>query len=70
MTALQKRAIKGKLMLKLESMGHNVSVTDTPEIVVFTDKPINKKSKKIGNYIHSWITSFGEIGAKKFIDQH
>jgi hypothetical protein len=61
--------IKGDVQDKLILLGFKVSVTDTPQLVFFTDKPINKKSKgpiKSGP-VTQYITSFGKVGALKFL---
>ena len=70
MSALQKRALKSKLFVKLEEAGFRVSATDTPDIVYFTDKKINSKSYRYStqkNLEHPYMTSFGEVGAKKLL---
>jgi len=71
LTALQKRALKSKLYTKLENDGFKVLATDSPELVYFTDKKINSKSKRYSNQknlIYPYMTSFGEVGAKKLLD--
>ena len=67
MTANEKRCIKSRLVLKLENLGYSVSATDSAEIAVFTDRPVNNTSAKIGNYKHSFLTSFGPVSAQKII---
>lgn len=72
-TAFEKRVIKSKLVDYLESKGFHVSATDSPEIVVFTDKPVNEKSYKYSkqsNLIEPYMTSFGTKGALKLIAQN
>ena len=59
------RKIKGDIQDKLKEMGFKVSVTNSPELVFFTDKKVNDKSIKHGN---QYITSFGEKGALKFLE--
>ncbi len=59
------RKIKGDVQDRLKELGFKVSVTDTPELVFFTDKPINDKSVKHEN---QYITSFGEKGALAFLE--
>ena len=70
MSVLQKRTLKSKLFVKLEENGFKVSATDTPDIIFFTDKRINSKSKRYStqkNLEHPYMTSFGEVGAKKLL---
>ena len=54
----------------LENLGYKVSATDSANIAVFTNNPINKKSVKVGNFDLSYITSFGIVGALKFIEDN
>jgi len=70
LSALQKRTLKTNLFDKLEESGFAVGATDTPDIVFFTDKIINSKSKRYStqkNLVHPYITSFGVVGAKKLL---
>jgi len=70
LTALQKRVLKTKLINSLEKSGFKVSATDSPDIVIFTNKKINTKSRRYSsqkNLKEPYMTSFGEIGAKKLI---
>ena len=67
MSSFEKKVIKSKLDTKLRDLGFSVSTTDTSKIAVFTDKPINENSVKIGNYTHSYITSFTPKSALTFI---
>ena len=67
MTAFDKIVLKSKLFNRLQDLGYNVTTTDTPNIVFFTDKPVNNKSKKQDNF---YITSFGIKGAEKFLEQN
>ena len=69
--ATQLRKIKGNLVDVLKGMGYLVSCTDTPNIVMFTDKPINNKTVKISRgYDTPYCTSFGPVGATKFIEEN
>ena len=65
--ALQRRVLKTNLYDFYEKKGYNINATDTPAIVLFSDKPLNKKSKKVGNYDCSYITSFGEKEAERIL---
>ncbi len=69
MKALEKRYLKSRIINILEEQGFIATGTDSAEIAVFTDKPINNKSVKLGNFDVPWITSFGEKGAIKFIEK-
>lgn len=64
--------IKGDVQDKLIELGFKVSVTDTPQLVFFTDKPFDKKSQgpiKSGP-VTQYITSFGKAGALKFLKKN
>lgn len=68
---MQKRTLKSKLFVKLEENGFKVEATDSPDILFFTDKRINSKSKRYStqkNLTHPYMTSFGEVGAKKLLE--
>jgi len=70
-SALQKRVLKSKLFVKLEERGFEVSATDSPDLILFTDKRINQKSKLYStqkNLKHPYMTSFGEVSAKKLLE--
>lgn len=64
--SIELRKLKGMVYDKLKDMGFKVSMTDTTHLTFFTDKPINKKSGKHGN---QYITSFGEVAARKFLEE-
>jgi tRNA G26 N,N-dimethylase Trm1 len=68
-TALEKRYLKSKIVTRLENLGYSVSATDSADIAVFTDRPINNKSIKAHNARNPYITSFGVKGALKFISE-
>jgi hypothetical protein len=59
--------LKSKLVDKLEAQGFVVDATDSPELVVFTDKPVSPNSKRIGKEGQAtpYITSFGEKAAQR-----
>lgn len=72
LTASQKRTLKSRLVLTLEEKGFRVVATDSPDIVLFTNKKINSKSHKYStqkNLREPYMTSFGEVGAKKLITE-
>jgi len=64
MTALQKMKLKADIYTILQDKGFNPWGSGSAEIVLFTDKKVNEKSKKTGN---QYVTSFGVKGAEKFI---
>ncbi len=69
--ATQLRRIKGMLVDTLKDMGYLVDYTDTPHIVMFTNEPINSKTVKISRgYDTPYCTSFGPVGAMKFIEEN
>ncbi len=70
MRANEKRAIKSRLVNVLEEMGFKWQATDTPEIVIFTDKPVNEKSVRYGESDTPYITSWGVKGASAFIEKN
>lgn len=70
MSSFDKKVIKSKLDSKLRDLGFSVSSTDSSNIVVFTDKSISEKSQKIGNYTHSYLTSFTVKSALNFIEKN
>ena len=65
--SIEYRKIKGDIIDKLIKIGYKVNYTDSINITMFTDKPINNKSYKIDNSITPFITSFGKVEALKFI---
>lgn len=65
--ALQKRVLKTNLYDFYEKKGYKIDATDTPAIVLFSDKPLREGSHKIGDYVCGWITSFGEKEAEKIL---
>ena len=65
--ALQRRVLKTNLYDFYEKKGYKIDATDTPAIVLFSDKSLKRDSQKIGDYICSWITSFGEKEAEKIL---
>ena len=72
MTAFERRVIKTNLVDTLEAMGFDVLATDSADIIVSTDKPINKDSfiptPKHKGFKQPYMTSFGPAGALKFIE--
>ena len=69
-TVHQKRVLKSRLVNALEGKGFKIQATDSADILVFSNKKINAKSKKYSaqkKLTHSYMTSFGEVGAKKLI---
>lgn len=70
MTAFENRVVKTKLVDTLERQGYDANATDSASIAVFTDKKINNKSIKIGNYKQSYLTSFGYKSALNFINNN
>jgi len=65
--ALQKRVLKTNLYDFFENKGYTIDATDTPALVLFSDRPLKEDSQKIGGYICSWMTSFGEKEAEKIL---
>lgn len=70
MSTFDKRVIKSKLDTKLRELGFSVSSTDSANITIFTDKAVNDKSVKIGNYTHSYLTSFTPKSALSFLENN
>jgi len=70
MSTFDKKVIKSKLDTKLRDLGFSVSSTDSANITIFTDKAINEKSHKVGNYTHSYLTSFTVKSALNFIENN
>jgi 8-oxo-dGTP pyrophosphatase MutT (NUDIX family) len=70
-SALENRALKGKIAAQLEDMGFSVGLTDSTSIIVFTDKPVpDAKSKKVfPGTKQPYSTSWGVAGAKKWLQQ-
>jgi hypothetical protein len=60
-----KRHLKGRLQDYFQDKGFIISVTDTPEIVLFSKDKISGKSAK---YSHGFITSFGIKQAEKILE--
>jgi len=70
MNAIERRAIKGKLLDKLASEGYSVHCTDSSYIAMFTDKPINKSSSFLRKGLNEpYLTSFGPVTALKYLDR-
>jgi len=56
-----KRFLKGKLQDYFMQQGISITTTDSPEIVLFSDKPLTKKSikySKQSNLKNPYMTSF------------
>jgi hypothetical protein len=65
--AFQRKILKSNIVSLFEKKGYRVEATDTPNIVVFSDGPLTKRSKWIGDYICGFLTSFGEKEAEKIL---
>ena len=65
----QKRALKGKLMNHYEEKGrHDISSTDSTNIILFSDSPINSNSRKVFDSKHGcYSTHFSEKEANNII---
>lgn len=65
---LENRKIKGLIASRLEQKGFSVGLTDSSDIMIFTDKPVTRKSKKVSpGSKQPYLTSWGVAGAKKFL---
>lgn len=67
--AFNQRVLKSRLVNYYEEKGRkDISATDTPKLVLFSDTPLSPKSKKMGKSVHgSWLTSFGEVEARRIL---
>jgi len=70
MTAIERRAIKGVIMDTLTKQGVKVAATDSGNIAVFTDRVIEKRTVKIGEYDLPYLTTWGEGQVLKWVAQH
>jgi hypothetical protein len=71
MTAVNyKRFLKGKLQDLYMRQGFLITTTESNEIILFSDKPLNKKSYKYDkqkNLKYSFLTSFGTKETEKIL---
>lgn len=67
--AFDQRVLKSRLVNYFEEKGRrDISATDTPKLVLFSDSPLSPKSRYVGKSVHSsWLTSFGEAEAKNIL---